>query len=433
MKTRSAAARLMASLLQGKGSLASLLPPALASLPERDRKLLQELCYGCSRYLPRLQCYLDLLLDKPLRSKDQDVQALLLLGLYQLEYMRVPDHAAISTAVSAAQSLKKPWAKGLINGVLRRYQREAPDLKARLEERAEFRLAHPRWLIDAITAAWPAQAGEIFEANNLHPPMALRVNQRRVTRDDYLTILEKAGIDATGTPYSAVGLTLSQARDVGELPHFADGWLSVQDEAAQLTAPLLQLAPGLELLDACCAPGGKTAHILESEDQIKLLGLDINPERLERSRATLDRLGLDAELLAADAARPEDWAAGRHFDRILLDAPCSATGVIRRHPDIKVLRRPEEIQRLTTIQGELLDALWPLLKPDGILLYATCSVLPAENSEVIAAFLDRQPDAQHETLDGQWGEAQLFGRQLLPSPGGHDGFYYARLRKRADR
>src|SRR5690606_13222160 len=190
----------MASLLQGKGSHASLLPPALAALTERDRKLLQELCYGCSRYLPRLQCYLDLLLDKPLRGKDRDVQALLLLGLYQLEYMRVPDHAAISTAVGAAQSLKKPWAKGLINGVLRRYQREASELKARLEKRAEFRLAHPRWLIDAITTAWPEQASEIFEANNLHPPMTLRVNQRRVSRDDYLAILEQAEIEATRTP-----------------------------------------------------------------------------------------------------------------------------------------------------------------------------------------------------------------------------------------
>jgi 16S rRNA (cytosine967-C5)-methyltransferase len=430
MNTRSAAATLIAPLLNHKGSLSSLLPDAIARVPVGDRSLLQELCYGTCRWQPKLQCYLDVLLDKPLRNKDRDVHALLLIGLYQLIYLRIPDHAAISTTVAAAQTLKKPWAKRLVNGVLRRYQRESESLGQTLQGRPEFQSAHPAWLIAAIETAWPQQAKSILTANNLHPPLTLRVNQRQLDRDAYLALLRAQDIEASPTPYSSDGITLQNAVDVESLPRFAEGAVSVQDEAAQLSAALLDLGEGLRVLDACCAPGGKTAHILEREAHLKsVVGLDINAQRIVRTRENLQRLKLRAELIVADATQPPNWWQGEQFDRILVDAPCSATGVIRRHPDIKLLRKPEDVDRLVKIQQAMLKNLWPLLKPGGLLLYATCSLLPEENTQVIEQFLAEHPDARHPIIEADWGLEQPFGRQLLPQPHGHDGFYFAKLFK----
>lgn len=430
MKTRSAAAKVIASLLAEKGSLSSLLPEALTAVPLRDRSLLQELCYGTCRWQPKLQCYLDVLLDKPLRNKDRDVHALLLVGLYQLIYLRIPDHAAISATVEAAQALKKPWAKRLVNGVLRGYQREAEALLASLERRREFKYAHPGWMIAAIKKAWPADADAILSANNLHPPLTLRVNRRELDRDSYLALLAEQGIEGKATRYSPDGITLAKAVDVEGLPRFADGAVSVQDEAAQMAALLLDLGSGMRVLDACCAPGGKTAHILEAEPQLeRVVGLDISEQRLKRSRENLQRLNLEAELIAGDATDAASCWQGPPFDRILVDAPCSATGVIRRHPDIKLLRKPEDVDTLMATQQAILNNMWALLKPGGILLYATCSVLPAENTEMVAQFLAAHPDAEHQALEADWGIAQPFGRQLLPQPDGHDGFYFAKLLK----
>lgn len=434
MKVRSAAARVIAKLLKQQGSLSSLLPEAASSVPTKDHALLQELCYGCCRWQPRLECYLEQLLDKPLRSKDLDVHALLLLGLYQLIYTRIPDHAAISATVDAARALKKPWATKFVNGVLRSWQRRSDSLNQQLAGKAEFDYAHPRWFVDAVRLAWQDEADALLAANNSHPPFTLRVNRLRSSRDEYLQRLRDEGLEARPTDISADGITLTKAMDVRQLPGFDEGLVSVQDEAAQLCAPLMDLGPEQLILDACCAPGGKTAHILESlggNGTSKVVAVDVSEQRLQRSRETLARLDLQARLLVGDASQPENWwQQDALFDRILVDAPCSATGVIRRNPDIKLLRRSDDVERLAAIQLNILANIWRKLKPGGLLLYATCSVLPQENTEIVDAFLGKTDDAEHLPIAADWGVAQAFGRQLLPRDGGSDGFYFARLRKR---
>lgn len=431
LAVRTAAAQVIGQILRHQGSLSSVLPPVLSRVADSDRALLQELCFGTLRWQPKLNAYLLQLVDKPLRAKDSDIQALLLLGLYQLIYTRIPDHAAIGETVEVTRGLKKAWATKLVNGVLRRFQREKAALDSLLETEPAFATAHPSWLIDTIRHAWPEDAEQILAANNTHPPFTLRVNPRQQSRADYLQALADQGIDARATAFSAVGITLDQACDPRGLPLFAAGGISVQDEAAQLTADLLELAPGQRVLDACCAPGGKTGLILETEPALaQMVALDSDERRLTRVHENLARLNLVADIRCGDAAQPASWWDGKAFDRILLDAPCSATGIIRRHPDIKLLRTPDDIARLAELQGRMLDALWPLLKPDGILLYATCSIMPAENTQVVEAFITRQLDAQLDQLEEEWGIAQPAGRQLLPDVEGHDGFYYARLRKR---
>lgn len=430
MNPRLAAAHALTAVLQGKASLAGSLPSVLKQVDERERALVRELALGTARWQPRLDILAAQFLDKPLRNADQDVQALLLIGLYQLLYTRIPEHAAIGETVACASALKKNWAKGLLNAVLRRAQREATTLLPQLEKDPVVVTAHPRWLQKSLKAHWPEHWLDICAANNLHPPMTLRVNRLKTNRADYLAQLQQAGIAATATEYSQSGIRLEQPCDVQQLPGFADGLCSVQDEAAQLSASLLDLQPGQRVLDACCAPGGKTCDMLETEPAIKsLLALDLEPERLRRVQENLDRLQLQAELKAGDARATDRWWDGQPFDRILLDAPCSATGVIRRNPDIKLTRQHDDIADLARLQGELLDALWPTLAPGGLLLYATCSVLPTENSEVVAAFLARSPNASELPLELACGIAQPHGRQLLPQPNGHDGFYYALLGK----
>lgn len=429
LTVRAAAAQVITQILAAKGSLSSLLPAISPKIAENDRALLQELCFGTCRFYPQLHAYTECLLDKPLRAKDGDVQALLLLGLYQLLHTRIPDHAAIGETVEVTRHIKKPWATNLVNGVLRSFQRDSGKINEFLAENRAFQSNHPAWMEAMINKCWPDQFEELIAANNQHPPFSLRLNTHKISRDDYLVLLDEAGISASATRFSPYGITLEQACDPRKLPHFVEGWLSVQDEAAQLSGDLLQLSPNLRVLDACSAPGGKTGHLLELEPSLQVTALDADERRLGRVRENLTRLGVSAEVVCGDGTKPNSWWDGELYDRILLDAPCSATGIIRRHPDIKVLRTPDELDRLGELQHQLLKNLWPLLKPGGILLYATCSIMPKENSRVIEAFLTRQKDASCDHFDAEWGLPQPCGRQLLPQVDGHDGFYYARLCK----
>lgn len=430
MNPRLAAGRALAAVLAGKASLGSSLPAQLDRVASRDRGLAQDLAFGTARWQPRLALLAAKLLEKPLKASDRDVEALLLVGLYQLLHTRIPAHAAISETVSAASALKKPWAKGLLNAVLRKAQREGAGLLEAMAQDPVVRTAHPRWLQKRLKAAWPEHWEAICQANNQHPPLILRVNARATGRDAYLRQLAEAGIAAQPCAFSADGIRLQEACDVTGLPGFAEGLVSVQDEAAQLAAEIIELAAGQTVLDACCAPGGKTCHLLEREPALAgVLALDLEEKRLQRVRENLQRLGLQARLVAADGRATKVWWDGRAFQRILLDAPCSATGVIRRHPDIKLTRQADDIAALARLQGELLDALWPTLEAGGILLYATCSVLPEENSDTIGRFLQRTPDARELPIEGPFGLPQPHGRQLLPQVDGHDGFYYAKLQK----
>jgi len=427
---RAGAAQVLAQVYGAGRSLATALPPVLARLPAARRPLVQELCYGTLRWGPRLEWLLERLLERPLKPRDGDLRALLLLGLYQLHSLDLPPHAAVAETVSAASALGKSWARGLVNGVLRRFQRERAELLAVLEREPAAALAHPPWLLVALQEAWANRWRAVAEANNQRPPMTLRVNRRQGTQAAYAGRLAAAGITARPAPHVGDGLILDQPLPVERLPGFTDGAVSVQDSAAQLAADLLAPASGQRILDACAAPGGKTAHLLERAPEAEVTALDRDPERLQRVAENLERLGLNARLLAADAGTPEVWWDGRPFDRILLDAPCSATGVIRRHPDIKILRRATDLPALAAEQRRLLAALWPLLASGGILVYATCSVLPLENHEVVTNFLANQPDAREEPIRADWGRPPGAGRQILPGEDGMDGFYYACLTRR---
>lgn len=425
---RAAAAQIIAAVCTEGQSLERQLARLEPSVRERDRALLRELCYGSLRWHPQLSALVKPQLQKPLKKSDADIEQLLIVGAYQLLHTRIPAHAAIDTAVEASRALKKKWAAALINAVLRKLQREQQTLLEHLPEAACR--AHPQWLWQRFRTAWPQHLETIAAANNHYPPMCLRVNALQKTREDYLLALESSAIAAAACALSADGIRLHEPTDVGKLPQFAEGAASVQDEAAQLAAVLLDAQPQQRVLDACCAPGGKTCHILERQPQLReLVALDIDATRLHRVESNLQRLQLQARTLAGDAATPQTWWDNEPFDRILLDAPCSGTGVIRRHPDIKLLRTENDIVQLAELQFQLLTALWPLLASDGVLLYATCSILPEENTRVLERFLAATNDARELVIDVAWGIAQPVGRQLLPSLDGCDGFYYARLRK----
>ncbi|WP_354671224.1 16S rRNA (cytosine(967)-C(5))-methyltransferase RsmB [Thiohalobacter sp. IOR34] len=434
MNARRAAAAALGQVLDGR-SLTTALPPLLAEVEPRERPFAQEMAYGVVRWQPRLSALLARLLQRPLKRKDRDVEWLLLVGLYQLLYLEVKPYAAVHASVEAVREAGKGWAAKLVNAVLRNAQRRAAELLAEVDAEPAARLAHPEWLLRRLRGDWPEDWAVIAEANNRRPPMCLRVNARQMERDGYLQALAAAGIEAAPLAIGDQGVVLAQPQSVERLPGFAEGRVSVQDGAAQLAAPLLDAGAGMRVLDACAAPGGKTAHILEREPRLaRLLAIDAEAGRLADLEANLARLGLAAETRVADAARPADWWDGEPFERILLDVPCSATGVIRRHPDIKLLRREADIEALLKAQARLLDSLWPLLAPGGLLLYATCSVLRDENERQVTAFLARTPDARELPLDGVgWGRPQAAGRQILPGegqpPGGLDGFYYARLLK----
>ncbi len=428
MNIRGLAAKSLAPVLQQKSALdAAFLHPQIAELSQQDRSLYKGMCYGTCRHFFSLDAVLGKLLSKPMKAKDSDVKALLLVGIYQLWHMRIPDHAAINETVNATKKLKKPWAKNLVNAVLRNFIREKETLISAFEQ---YQHEHPNWLLTKISDAWPDNVETITEANNTQAPFTLRVNARKKDRSRYSEILTQHDIAHTLCEHSDDGITLVEPIDVMLLPGFPEGSCSVQDEAAQLSAQLLDLQPKQRVLDACCAPGGKTCHIAEHQPALdELIALDVDPTRLEKVQENLTRLSLDASLTAADATDTKQWWDGKTFDRILLDAPCSATGVIRRHPDIKLLRRESDIAELGKLQRKILQQLWQTLSPDGILLYATCSVLPEENENLIKTFVEQQDDAIHLAIDATWGEQRPYGRQLFPQLNGHDGFYYARIKK----
>ena len=386
------------------------------------------ICYGVCRHYFRLQVLADSLVDK--RPKDLDLWLVLLIGLYQLQYLDKPEYATVQETVALVNKINKKWAKGLVNAVLRRFCRERADIMARLEKQGDFISGHPDWFVARVKKDWPASWQMILKANDEHPPMSLRVNLQNLQRDTYLEHLHAAGIAASPHAFSQVGIMLESACDVSDLPGFAEGDLSVQDEAAQLAAPLLALEPGLRVLDVCAAPGGKTCHILELMPELaECLAIDIDERRLRRVHDNLARLGLQATVKTGDALLPSTWWDGQLFDRILLDAPCSATGVIRRHPDIKLLRTDNDIQTVITLQADILASIWPLLRSGGMMVYATCSVMKAENEQQIANFVSKNPDSTCVSGEKPWGIDTGFGWQLLPGQNNNDGFFYSVLIK----
>lgn len=427
MNTRLIAAQVLSLVLDEKQSLTPALDAALQPIEAgKDRAFIQALCYGVCRHYHRLDFILNQLLDKPL--KDNGIKALALVGLYQLIFMRVKPHAAISETVSAVG--KKVWAKGLINALLRNYLRLQDKLDAKANKNPSAAASHPDWLIEQITQSWPEQATQIFIENNLQAPMTLRVNLSKTSREDYLQQLTRHDIAATAVGHCASAITLDKPTGVELLPGFAEGLISVQDSAAQLAAELLQVQAGDRVLDVCAAPGGKTAHILETQPALNaLIAIDIDEARMRRVNDNLQRLQLRATQIVADASQPEIWWDNVPFQRILLDAPCSALGVVRRHPDIKLLRRPDDIIQLQALQQMLLNAIWPLLAPGGTLLYATCSVLKQENEQQAATFLANHHDAIEWPISSTWGITRPVGKQILTGESGMDGFYYARFKK----
>ena len=434
---RAAAAKTLAPVLKRQGSLNAHFDTSIQSLNEKERPFFQELCFGTLRHFFELEAISKLLLDKPLRNKDADIYASILLGLYQLRHLRTPDHAAIAETVQSIKTFRKPWAIKLVNAILRGYSRDKQNIESKIAKNQELAFNHPSWLVSRIKKAWPNNWQEILIANNHIAPMCLRNNVRIDKRKEYLDQLKLLNIESQACESSANAIRLKHAQDPLTLPKFSEGRISIQDEAAQLSAYLLDLKPQQRVLDACCAPGGKTCHILENEPNLEeLIAIDLEASRMLRVEENLQRLNLEAKLVVANAEELDSWWDNKAFDRILLDAPCSATGVIRRHPDIKLLRREDDLAKLVDIQKNLLRVLWQTLKPGGILVYATCSILPEENANLILSFLDQQHDAQALALtDVQTGDIlkigypQAVGQQMFPQTDGHDGFYYARLRK----
>ncbi len=425
--TRALAAEVLAAVALSGASLRERLQPAQAQLPDpRDRALLTALVNAGARWWLRFNRVLDGLLERPLRRREPVIHALLVVGLVQLEILKLPAHAAVATTVEATRALQRKHLSGLANAVLRRWLRERDAWNARLDADPVTRNAHPRWLIDALGRDWPEAVDAILAAGNAPAPPMLRVNTRRSTREVALAALAQAGHAATPHPFLPDAVVLTAHADVVHLPGFSTGQFSVQDGAAQLAADLLEPADGLRVLDACAAPGGKACHLLERAE-VHLLALERDPARTASIHANLVRLGLAGEVRTGDAGDPPAWWDGQPFDRILIDAPCSATGVIRRHPDIKLHRRANDIPVLAHEQARLLEALWPLLAPGGRLVYATCSVLRAEGAEVIDGWLADHPEARAATPDLPVGRAAGAGWQLLPGDGGLDGMFYARL------
>jgi 16S rRNA (cytosine967-C5)-methyltransferase len=434
---RAQAAQLLAQVADEGRSLDFLLENR--SDAPQERGLLRSLSYGSVRWYWRLLTALEQLSSQPPKALEPEVRALALIGLYQLLHTDIAPHAAVAETVEAARALKLNRATGFLNAILRRCQREAESLSARIDSQLATRTAHPVWLVEQLQRDWPQQAEAILNANNVHPPFWLRVNQQHISRDAYREQLTAQGMTAHASSHAPEAIVLAQATDVQLLPGFNEGHISVQDAAAQLAAHFLDLAPGQRVLDACAAPGGKTCHMLELQPALQeVVAVDISAGRLRRVRGNLKRLGQTATLITGDAAEPETWWDGKVFDRILLDAPCSATGVIRRHPDIKLLRWPTDIAKLAARQTQLLAKLWPLLAAGGRLVYASCSALKAENTDVVAAFLAQHPDARDDTRQ----VAAAFGLQhtVLPQTTGlaiqagegeMDGFYYACLTKAA--
>ena len=424
---RALAAKCIFAVVDKGRSLGDELPKQQEKAEGKDKALLQELCYGVLRYLPELEYNIQQLMKKPLLGKQRVFHFLILVGVYQIKYTRIPDHAAVGETVAGAGVLKNKHLKALINGVLRSYQRSlaTPVDEKMLPDAIKYN--HPSWFIKKIQLAYPEQWQAVLIANMERPPMWLRVNQIHHTVEQYAKLLVAENIDVEMIEPSALAIKLVQAIDVNKLPGFSEGWVSIQDGAAQQAAILLNAQAGDNVLDCCAAPGGKTCHVIESQPALKkVTAIDIEEDRLTRVYENLTRLKLDATVIAGDATTPEKWWDGEQYDRILLDVPCSATGVIRRHPDIKWLRKADDIVALHELQQEILRNIWRLLKPGGTLIYATCSVLPEENKVQVNKFLAEHSDATHVSITENKND---IGWQILPNEKSMDGFYYAKLLK----
>jgi len=426
---RLAAVQAVLAVVNHGRSLDDALPACLDGLAQADRPLAQAMAYGVLRHRGRLDAVADGLLAKPLRSRDADVRTALLVGLYQLTAGTVAEYAAVAETAEVGRSLGKPWAVKLLNGTLRRFQRERAGRLAAVDRDPARRFSLPDWLLSSWQADWPGQWEALAQASSTQAPMTLRVNRRRASVSAYCQRLQAAGMAADPLPGLPDALQLHQPAPVTAMPGFDDGDVTVQDGAAQYAAGLVAPQPGERILDACAAPGGKTDHLHAWRPDAEIVALDNNAQRLERVRANLDRLGTRAALVEGDAATPDRWWDGRLFDRILLDVPCSGTGAIRRHPDIKWLRRAADIPALAATQGSLLNALWPLLVRGGRMVYASCSVMQAENADVVAEFAARHGDASPEPPGLPVGWPQGVGHQILTGDANMDGFYYACLRK----
>jgi len=397
-----------------------------------DKSFIQAMCYGVCRNYPRLTALLSLLLRKPIKNKDNDIQALAMIGLHQLSHMHVKEYAAVTETVEVAVYLKKIWAKNLINAVLRNFLRKREFLEAELLKQEPSCFAHPAWIIETVKKDWPNHWESILNANNQQPPFACRINTRLITKEDYLHQLATNGLSATIISETTSGIIFDAPLLVEEVPLFFEGNISVQDGGAQFAATLLDLKPDQRVLDACAAPGGKLTHILELGPNLKnVTAIEKEKTRMHLIQENLQRLHFKANCILADAGSLADWWDGEWFNRILLDAPCSASGVIRRHPDIKLLRHKEDILRLQQEQLRLLNELWRVLAPNGMLLYCTCSIFRAENEDVMQHFFDTHTDAIHDIIDAPWGIPLSIGRQILPGMHHMDGFYYAKIKKSA--
>lgn len=427
--TRALAAQALAEIALRGASLRDAMERHAPKLADgRDRALLMALLSDGARWWLRFDPVLDRLLEKPLRQKEPAIHALLVLGLVQLEILQLPEYAAVAATVQATRALQRPRMAGLVNAVLRRWLRERESLLASLEAKPQTRHAHPVWLAKTLERDWPARADAVMAADNLEPPLMLRVNRRRTTRESLLERLRSDGYTAEAHAWLADGIVLPHSTDVTRLPGFAAGELAVQDGSAQIAADLADVRDGQRVLDACAAPGGKACHLLERAD-VALTALEFDAKRAQRITQNLDRLGLKADIVIGDAGQPGDWWDNKPFDRILIDAPCSATGVLRRRPDVRLHRRESDIAALTAQQHRILASLWPLLAPGGRLLYITCSMLRAENDAIVSAWLDTQPDARAVAIELPAGQAASVGWQILPGDGDLDGMYYAVLEK----
>lgn len=424
LNLRSMAAQTIEQVVEQGQSLSNVLPAMQQKVSDKDRALLQELCFGVIRTLPQLEWLIGKLMSRPMTGKQRTIHYLIMVGLYQLLYTRIPAHAALAETVEGAVAIKRQSLKGLINGVLRQFQRQQAELVAEAANH-ESRFLHPSWLLQRLKKAYPNQWQSIIEANNQRPPMWLRVNRQHQTRVEWMALLAEKGLEGHAHPQYRDAVRLEAPAPVHALPGFEEGWVTVQDASAQGCVDLLDPQNGDTILDLCAAPGGKTTHILEAAPKAHVMAVDIDEQRLKRVHENLQRLGMTADVKKGDGRYPEQWCGNQQFDRILLDAPCSATGVIRRHPDIKWLRRDRDIAELAALQKEILEAIWPKLKTGGTLVYATCSILPEENCQQVAAFLAVHPEAKLV----ETGTTEKPGIQNLPSREDGDGFFYAKLIK----
>ena len=419
---RATAASLLDEVAQG-ASLSNLYGRAEITVAENEQSFLRELVYGSLRLWPLYKGVTRQLFERPLKAKDSVLEALLILAMYEIDECATPEYASVSLAVDCCEQLGRPWARGLINGCLRRYQRDKEALLKQLGD--SERAALPGWLHKMLSKSYPMQLDQLAQASRRRPPLALRVNAQRVSVDEYQIMLSDEGIESR--KLGASGLVLKQPVPVSELPHFQEGFVSVQDTSAQLAALLLSPTPGMSVLDACAAPGGKSCHLAELGADVT--AIDISEARLTKVRENADRLNLPLTTISSDARTLTDVLTPESFDTALLDVPCSATGVMRRNPDVKVIRRKTDIGQFAALQSEILQSVWPLLKPGGRLLYATCSVLSQENDAVIDAFLKTETSARILPMPTVVGEAMTYGQQVIPDASGGDGLYYSLLGK----